>query len=41
MQKKEGKAFSLTRFHDRFLDAGLVPIAIIRRELMGQDGPVL
>lgn len=41
MQKKEGKDFSLTRFHDRFLDAGLVPIAIIRRELMGQDGPVL
>ena len=41
MQKKEGKDFSLTRFHDRFLNAGLVPIAIIRREMTGQDGPVL
>lgn len=41
MQIKEGKAFSLTRFHDRFLNAGLIPIAIIRREMMGQDGPVL
>jgi uncharacterized protein (DUF885 family) len=41
MQKKEGANFSLTRFHDRFLNAGLVPIAIIRREMTGQDGPVL
>jgi hypothetical protein len=41
MQKKEGKDFSLTRFHDRFLSAGLIPIAIIRREMTGQDGPVL
>jgi hypothetical protein len=41
MQKKEGKDFSLTRFHDRFLGAGLIPIAVIRREMMGQDGPVL
>jgi len=41
MQKKEGKDFSLTRFHDRFLNAGLTPIAVIRREMTGEDGPVL
>jgi uncharacterized protein (DUF885 family) len=41
MQKKEGKDFSLTRFHDRFLNAGLIPIAVIRREMTGEDGPVL
>jgi hypothetical protein len=39
-QKKEGKAFSLTKFHDAFLNAGLVPVAIIRRE-MGVEGSAL
>jgi|HubBroStandDraft_1064217.scaffolds.fasta_scaffold00252_23 hypothetical protein len=38
---KMGDKFSLTEFHDRFLAAGLVPVKIIRRELMGVDGPVL
>ena len=33
--------FSLTDFHDRVLAGGLVPIKIIRREMMGADGPVL
>jgi uncharacterized protein (DUF885 family) len=41
VQKKEGADFSLQRFHDRFLNAGLVPIAIIRREILGTDGPAL
>ncbi len=41
VQARQGKAFSLTRFHDAFLNAGLVPIAIIRREMLGKDGPVL
>jgi hypothetical protein len=41
VRKQEGKDFSLARFHDRFLNAGLVPIAMIRREIMGVDGPVL
>ena len=35
VQAKEGKAFTLAHFHDRFLSAGLVPISIIRREIMG------
>ena len=38
---KMGDAFSLTEFHDRFLAAGLVPVKIICREMMGEDGPVL
>ena len=41
VEKKEGKNFSLAHFHDRFLGAGLIPIAVIRREIMGEDGPVL
>lgn len=40
LEKKEGKAFNLTRFHDAFMNAGLVPVAIIRRE-MGLTGPAL
>jgi uncharacterized protein (DUF885 family) len=41
VQAKEGPAFTLAHFHDRFLDAGLVPLKIIRREIMGVDGPLL
>jgi len=41
VQKQEGKAFSLAKFHDQFLGAALVPIAVIRREILGKDGPVL
>ena len=40
-QQKMGSKFTLADFHDRFLAAGLVPIKIIRRELMGTDGPLL
>lgn len=38
---KMGDRFSLMDFHDRLLAAGLAPIKIIRRELLGDDGPVL
>jgi uncharacterized protein (DUF885 family) len=41
VQAKEGKDFSLAKFHDRFQNAGLVPIKVIRREIMGTDGPLL
>jgi uncharacterized protein (DUF885 family) len=40
-KKKMGAKFSLIEFHDRFLAAGLVPVKIIRREMMGADGPLL
>jgi uncharacterized protein (DUF885 family) len=41
VQAAEGKSFTLARFHDRFLSAGLVPIAVIRREILGKDAPAL
>jgi len=39
-QKKEGKNFNLTKFHDQFMNSGLVPVSIIRRE-MGVEGSSL
>lgn len=41
MQKTQGKDFSLEKFHDALLEAGLVPMKIIRRELTGKDAPML
>jgi uncharacterized protein (DUF885 family) len=38
---KMGGKFSLTDFHDRLLAGGLAPLKIIRRQMMGADGPVL
>jgi len=39
-EKKEGKAFNLGKFHDAFMNSGLVPVAIIRREI-GVEGSAL
>jgi uncharacterized protein (DUF885 family) len=40
-RQKLGDKFTLADFHDRFLAAGLVPIKIIRRELLGAEGSLL
>ena len=40
-RRKVGAQFSLQDFHDRFIKAGNPPIKIVRRELMGSDGPLL
>jgi len=40
-QRKMGAQFSLQDFHDRFIKAGSPPVKIVRRELMGKDGPLL
>jgi uncharacterized protein (DUF885 family) len=40
-QRKMGSEFSLQNFHDRFIKAGNPPVKIVRRELMGRDGPPL
>jgi uncharacterized protein (DUF885 family) len=40
-QRKMGSSFSLEDFHDRFIKAGSPPVKIVRRELMGRDGPLL
>jgi uncharacterized protein (DUF885 family) len=41
IEKKEGKDFSLQKFHDEFLRQGFPPIAIIRRAMLGNDSPAL
>ncbi|EHH68664.1 DUF885 domain-containing protein [Gluconobacter morbifer] len=41
MQARQGKSFSLKAFHDSILQAGLVPMRAIRRELTGQNGNLL
>jgi len=41
MKAREGASFDLGKFHDAFLKEGAIPIALIRRELLGSDGPTL
>jgi uncharacterized protein (DUF885 family) len=41
VEKKQGKDFSLQKFHDAFLRQGFPPIAIIRRAMLGDDSPAL
>jgi uncharacterized protein (DUF885 family) len=40
-KKRKGDAFSLQQFHDAFLSQGFPPIRIVRKELLGDDSPVL
>jgi uncharacterized protein (DUF885 family) len=40
-KRKMGSSFSLHEFHDRFIKAGSPAVKIVRRELMGRDGPLL
>jgi len=40
-KRRMGSAFSLQDFHDRFIKAGSPAVKIVRRELMGRDGPLL
>jgi uncharacterized protein (DUF885 family) len=40
-QAKMGTKFTLQDFHDRFNRAGTIPLKLIRREMMGADGPLL
>jgi uncharacterized protein (DUF885 family) len=41
VEKKQGKDFSLQKFHDEFLRQGFPPIAIIRQAMLGNDSPAL
>jgi uncharacterized protein (DUF885 family) len=41
LQKKEGAAFSLQKFHDEFLSQGFPPIRIVREALLGDNSPTL
>src|SRR2546427_2704866 len=40
-KRKMGSDFSLQEFHDRFIKAGNPAVKIVRRELVGRDGPLL
>ena len=41
LQKKEGTAFSLEKFHDDFLRQGFPPIKIVREAMLGDNSPTL
>jgi uncharacterized protein (DUF885 family) len=41
VQKKEGAAFSLEKFHDDFLAQGFPPIKVVRQALLGDGSPTL
>lgn len=41
MEKKQGTQFNLEQFHDGFMQHGFAPIAIVRREMLHDDSPVL
>jgi uncharacterized protein (DUF885 family) len=40
-RKKQGDKFTLLEFHDRFMQQGSVPMKIIRKSMLGTDGPTL
>ena len=40
-RKLRGDKFNLREFHDEFLKQGAPPIKLIRRAMLGDDGPVL
>ena len=40
-RRKAGASFQLQEFHDAFLRQGFPPVKIIRRALLGDDGPAL
>ena len=40
-KKLKGDRFKLEEFHDRFLKEGGPPLKIVRRDLLGDDSPVL
>ena len=41
VHKQQGDKFDLGKFHDAFLREGAVPIRLIRRAMLGGDGPLL
>ena len=41
LQKKQGAAFSLLKFHDDFMRQGFPPIKIVRKAMLGDDSPTL
>jgi uncharacterized protein (DUF885 family) len=40
-KQKVGAGYSLQQFHDEFMKQGMAPIPIVRRIMLGSDGPTL
>jgi uncharacterized protein (DUF885 family) len=40
-RKQQGSKFTLQEFHDRFMRQGSVPMKIIRKSMLGTEGPTL
>jgi uncharacterized protein (DUF885 family) len=40
-RQKVGAAFNLEQFHNEFVKQGGIPVAIIRRAMLGNDSPSL
>src|SRR5438270_11007938 len=40
-RKLRGNEFTLQEFHDSFMRQGSVPMKIIRKSMLGEDGPTL
>jgi uncharacterized protein (DUF885 family) len=40
-RKQQGDKFNIQEFHDRFMRQGSVPMKIIRKSMLGTDGPTL
>jgi uncharacterized protein (DUF885 family) len=41
VRAQQGTRFDLGKFHDAFLREGALPIRLIRRDMLGSDGPLL
>jgi uncharacterized protein (DUF885 family) len=41
LRRKQGKDFDLGRFHDQFLAQGEIPVPLIRRAMLGNEGSLL
>jgi uncharacterized protein (DUF885 family) len=41
VRAKEGASFDLARFHERILSQGSLPVALLRRLLLEDNGPTL
>ena len=37
LTERDGRAFTLRAFHDRFLGYGAIPVTLIARDMLGQE----
>lgn len=41
LQARQGRQFNLLQFHDRFMQQGFAPIAIVREAMLHDHSPTL